>query len=199
MEIDAPSLGGKVLLVSNIKVIEDASSYTGSISGTIIVVDDEAETTITITASDIRLERDDVMPDDRMHYSLSHGTVHEVVTRIEFDPERTRTVAQSSQDAEIGALLEVFGPIRPQGPDFAGRFWLEALGFSNNITPYPLPHSNIPLSNYCPDRRAADGAGAFLSYGQDASVLEGSFSGNCIFAGVPYDIDMQWSLRAEDE
>ncbi|MCZ2104774.1 MAG: hypothetical protein OZ923_03015 [Comamonadaceae bacterium] len=188
-----------LLLVSNIKVVDEARGYSGSVSGTITVRTSEYLTTTEFTASNIRLERDEALPGDLMHYVMGAGTVQQTMTwrDLTVNPPKVRTF-HSSQDSEAGAIMQIFDPVRSQGPDFARKFWLTISGFSNNVTGTP-PGTALALSNFCSEEQVPLGAGAYLSYGDDASVLQGSFNRTCTLPGMPpQEVSMQWSLQIDE-
>lgn len=190
--------GPKILqLVSSIKVVDEARGYSGSVSGTIRTSDSETEIISTFTASNIRLGRVEALPGDLMQYRLAQGTVESTTTMrfLTEIPVRVVTfhLTGNSQDS---AELQVFDPVRPQGPDFAGKFFL-------HIATHGDPEIGAdlgPLANHCAVGIGAQGASAFMSYGDDPSVLEGSFNRTCPIGGglPPHEVSMQWSLQIDE-
>lgn len=191
----AGAFGGEsTLLVSNIKVIDDAVTYTGSISGTLHAADPQSIQEVSISASNVRLTRDELLPGDLSHYVLSSGTVTATSSMKFTDGLEVSGFSRNSTPS--GVIMQIFDPVRSQGPNFAGRYWINVPGLGPEITGTPAGISVFGIGTSC----ANSGADPTVHplYGDDSSVIEGSFSATCTVGGQSYDMQMQWSLRIDE-
>lgn len=195
VKMRAPYITTDVLLVSNIKVVDDAVTYSGSISGTLHADDGEAIQEVSISANNIRLTRDELLPGDLSHYVLSNGTVT-ATSSMKFK-DGTEMSGVSRNSTPDGAIMQIFDPVRPQGPNFAGRYWINVPGMGPEITGTPAGISVFGIGTSCPNS-GADPAVHPL-YGDDSSVIEGSFSATCSVGPITYDMQMQWSLQIDEK
>lgn len=195
VKLQAPYWPINLLLVSNIKVVDDAVTYTGSVSGTLHQVAADGTTyETTISANNIRLTRDEFLPGDLSHYALNSGTVTSASTIKLKDGS---VVSGSSRNSTPGgAAMQIFDPVRAQGPNFAGRYWINVMGLGPEITGI-TGIASYGLGTSCPNTGADPTVHPL--YGDDSSVIEGSFSATCTVGGQSYDMQMQWSLQVDEK
>lgn len=163
---------GKMLVISNITIKDDAVGYKGSISGTSKMPTQGMQ--ISYQSGNLSFIPLEVLPGDMTKY-VARGSL----TMITRDADGNTSTQVLDLTGETGMLI-VYDPVR-SGTAFAGRYWFGLRG----------------LVNACPAEVIAGGAG-LPSYGADHTSLMGAREITCAESGESIGYSTQWDLKSSE-